>query len=104
MNDKPRYDLVPPRALTEVAHVLRHGAGKYGDDSWKEIEHGTMQQRYIRAALGHVIEYMKGNYRDEESNYSHLAHAITSLMFILEVNLHDAETQHEKLDCMLEIP
>ena len=80
--DKPRYDLVPFGALDEVASVLGYGANKYSDDNWNKLD--NLEKRYIAAALRHISKDRQGEEIDPESGYSHLAHAVTSLMFILQ--------------------
>jgi hypothetical protein len=80
--DKPRFDLIPPMAELAVAHVLRYGADKYAPGNWALVENG--HERYMAAALRHLNAYRMGEPEDIESGYSHLAHAICCLLFILE--------------------
>ena len=35
---KPKMNLLPPKAILEVAKVLTFGAEKYGAENWKELE------------------------------------------------------------------
>lgn len=79
---KPRMDLLPPRAVEQVARVLGYGAVKYGDSNWERVE--GWRGRYVAAALRHTFAYMRGEDHDAESGLPHLAHAITSLLFVLE--------------------
>src|SRR3990167_5686708 len=81
---KPRPELLPPRALEEVAFVLAAGAAKYGPDNWHKCEDTS---RYIGAALRHVLAYQKGEKIDEETQRAHLAPAVASLCFVLELEL-----------------
>lgn len=94
-NEKPRTDLLPPRALMEVAKVLGFGAEKYGPDNWKKLE--DLQRRYTGAALRHIFDHMAGLEFDNETGIDHIAHAICCLLFKLEAKLIDAEDQTEGL-------
>jgi len=80
---KARLDLLPPRALLAVGQVLSHGAKKYAPDNWKKVPNG--KARYIAASLRHIFAYMGGEMLDPESGEPHLAHAITCLLFALEL-------------------
>lgn len=86
---KPRFDLIPPIAELEVAKVLEYGARKYDPDNWRKIE--DARNRYYAAARRHLNAWRTGEYHDLESRLPHLAHAITSLMFILELELEQAQ-------------
>lgn len=87
---KPRYDLVPFRALDEIAQVLGHGARKYGDENWRLVADG--RRRYIAAALRHISAYQQGEQNDQDSGLHHLAHSACSLMFILATELEAQRT------------
>ena len=85
-NGKLRLDLVSPKIIEEIGKVRTFGAQKYGDnDGWKKV--GV--QRYEAALLRHLNEYRKGNYIDEESGLSHLAHIACNLMFIMDLEGED---------------
>jgi len=81
--EKPRLDLVPPVALDAVGRVLAYGARKYAPGNWKLC---TERGRYVGAALRHVTAYMRGEVMDLESGEHHLAHAVCSLMFLIEID------------------
>lgn len=81
---KLRYDLLPVKALRDVAQVLTFGAKKYGDNNWKITK---PESRYIAAAMRHMEAYRDGEVLDPESGIHHLAHAACSLMFILQIDL-----------------
>lgn len=83
-HEKPRTDLVPPRPVMEMARVLAYGAGKYADNNWREVPDAT--RRYIGAALRHILQFMSGEKLDPESGLSHLAHAFTSIAFVIELD------------------
>jgi len=80
---KPRFDLIPPIAELEVAKVLEYGTRKYDENNWRYVE--NPQARYMAAARRHINAWMQNESYDDESGLPHLAHAITSLMFILEL-------------------
>ena len=80
---KPLMGAVPPNALLAVAKVLTFGAQKYGRDNWRQVENA--ETRYLDAALRHINAYQRGEAADPESGESHLAHAVCSLMFMLEL-------------------
>ena len=80
---KPLMGAVPPNALLALARVLTFGAEKYGRDNWRQV--GNAETRYLDAALRHINAYQRGEAADPESGESHLAHAVCSLMFMLEL-------------------
>lgn len=77
--NKPDYSLVPFGALDEVVRVLTYGANKYDRFNWQFVE----DHRYQAAALRHISAYMQGEEFDPETDYSHLAHAICNLLFLM---------------------
>lgn len=83
-SDKPRMDLLPPRAIVDVAKVLTFGAKKYAPGNWKHVENA--EERYMAAALRHLMAHQAGELTDPESGLSHLSHATTCLLFIQELS------------------
>jgi hypothetical protein len=83
--EKPRFELMPPRASLEVAKVLTYGAKKYSAENWRLVPEA--KERYLGAAYRHLNQYHSGQVLDSETGLEHLAHAICSLMFILELRL-----------------
>lgn len=79
--DKERTDLLSIAALESVAKVLTHGAKKYGARNW---EKGIAWSRCYGAALRHLFAWWRKEDQDPETHLSHLAHATTNLMFLLE--------------------
>jgi hypothetical protein len=84
-NGKPDYSLIPPYAEREVVKVLSFGAKKYGRENWKEVE--DAYHRYEAATRRHMAAFKMGETHDPESGIHHYAHAICSLMFLLEMEL-----------------
>ena len=83
---KPRTDLIPARAILQMANVLTFGADLpgYSDNGWKEVSDST--RKYTGAALRHIFKFMDGQQNDEKSGMHHLAHAMTDLAFIVELD------------------
>ena len=84
-SSKPRMYLLPPKAVVEVSNVLTFGAEKYDEENWRKLD--NLQNRYTGGALRHIFAHLDGELKDEETNYSHLAHAICCLLFKLEIEL-----------------
>lgn len=80
-SEKPRYDLIPAVALDEVVAVLTYGAGKYSPHNWRK---GFEWGRLLGASLRHIFAWARGEDLDPETKLSHLAHAVTNLMFLIE--------------------
>lgn len=87
---KPRYDLIPALAEEAVVKVLTFGAQKYGAENWRKVP--DAHARYYAAARRHGAARRRGEYLDPESGLPHLAHEITCLMFMLELDLKTSET------------
>ena len=85
--EKPDYTLLPYGALEEVVKVLTYGAKKYSRENWKYVD----GLRYQAATMRHFSAYMQGEKLDPETSCSHLAHAISSLLFLLQKELANAE-------------
>lgn len=84
-SDKLRYSLLPWLALKEVVKVLEFGAAKYSVNNWQKIE----PQRYIDAAMRHLIAIMEGEWLDEESQLPHAAHCVCCLLFLMWIKLNE---------------
>ena len=82
---KPRYSLVPPKAMAQFVDVLTFGADKYSDDNWKHVD--NLQNRYYDALQRHVAAYRGGESYDDESGSHHLAHAMCCLAFMMQVDI-----------------
>ena len=88
-SDKNRYDLVPANALDEVVKVLTYGAVKYNEDydqeNWRHVDHA--KRRYFGALQRHIWAVKRGETHDPETGIHHYAHAMSNLMFLLEMEL-----------------
>ena len=78
---KLRWDLLPIDCVEDVVKILTFGAEKYTDNSWQEVENG--KDRYFAALMRHLSASRQGELKDEESNLSHLAHAMCNVVFLL---------------------
>jgi hypothetical protein len=81
--NKHDYSLLPFAAVDEVVKVLTYGAAKYDRFNWKKVE----AVRYQAATMRHFSAHMQGEKIDPESEISHLAHAICSLLYLLDFEL-----------------
>lgn len=80
---KPRLELVPWAAISDIAEVLTFGAAKYDDNNWCR---GARWGRYFAALLRHLFAWWRGEEFDPETGLSHLAHAGCCLLFLMEYN------------------
>ncbi len=101
---KPRMALIPVRAKREVAAVFTFGANldperglvKYGIGNWFSGD-GFDYDRLQSAAARHEDEFALGNRFDPESKRHVLAHAICSLLMLLEHDLtHHGNDNRDK--------
>jgi hypothetical protein len=76
--------LIPPIAIEEMATVLGYGAKKYAPHNWRSVG-DDWEDRYMSAALRHMMAHMRGERCDTESGISHLAHALCNLAFLVEL-------------------
>lgn len=88
-SEKPRFDLLPWDALTEVAKVLTFGARKYSDNNWRIVKNG--EKRYNSAMLRHHAADDAGEQYDEESGLLHLAHMACCALFRVALALKEKE-------------
>ena len=73
--DHARFDLLPYKALDQIAAVLKTGAEKYGAANWKK---GLGINVCLNHLLQHIYKYIEGD-RSEP----HLAHAACNILFCL---------------------
>jgi len=86
--DKTRYDLVPPSAIKAMAEVLTVGARKYKPNNWKLCED---KERYLSAMYRHIEAWRSGEVCDAETGLHHLAHAMTNMAFMLDLDYNPKE-------------
>ena len=73
---KGRYDLLPTRAIREVALVFQAGGQKYSDRNW---EKGIPLGRFLDSGLRHAFQALQG-----EDDENHPAQAAWNLLCFLE--------------------
>ncbi len=81
-NGKAPWSLRPWDALEEVVKVLEFGAAKYSANNWRTGA-GFGYTRVFNSLLRHLFSWFRGEDRDPESGYSHLAHACCNILFLL---------------------
>jgi len=70
--------------LEQVVDILDYGNKKYPAESgsnWVFVE--QPQRRYSSALMRHLSAYLQGEKNDPETGKSHLAHAMTNLLFLM---------------------
>lgn len=97
---KPRYDLIPPDALAEVALAYTVGC-KYGARNW---EQGMRWGRMYRALLSHANAFWGGESRDHEGHH-HLAAVVFCAMALMSyerrgIGEDDRSPPVDPCDCM----
>lgn len=75
-----RFDLIPPRALEEVAKVYGYGTRKYAPRNW---EKGYAWSWSYAALQRHLMAFWRGEDTDVESGLPHLAHAAWHCLTLL---------------------
>jgi hypothetical protein len=79
-NEKLPMELIPTSALVQIAKVLAHGKEKYGEWNWSK---GMEWNRFVGAALRHLLAWKAGEDKDPDSGLSHLAHLGACIVFLL---------------------
>ena len=80
---KPRLDLVPPEIIEAVGTVMTHGAEKYGEASYRDVE----PKRYRAALMRHICKWLKDPHGiDEDSGLPHLWHIACNVAFLCELD------------------
>lgn len=86
---KLRLDLVPPELIEAVGAVMTHGAEKYGEGSYRNVE----PKRYRAALMRHICKWLKNPYgKDEDSGLPHLWHIACNVAFLIELDKEDETT------------
>jgi hypothetical protein len=79
--NKLRLDLLPFKAIEDIAEVITFGTKKYDENNWRK---GFPWTSLIASALRHIFAWIQGEDTDPESGLSHIAHAGCNLLFLLE--------------------
>lgn len=81
---KLRWSIFPWPGAEDVMKVIEYGAGKYSPGNWKNVLSDPFgEERYLDAALRHLLAHAMGEKLDPESGLPHLAHACCCLLFLL---------------------
>jgi hypothetical protein len=72
-DEKPRFDLIPPEAITELAKLMTMGAKKYDDRNW---EKGMRWGRTFAALNRHLWKFWNGQEIDPETGVHHMVAVI----------------------------
>ena len=95
---KPRYDLLPVAPMREMAEVLEFGSRKYDSNNWRSANPVALSRHYA-AVQRHLNQWWSGEDIDPESGMRHLAHAATTLMFIMELSKSHPEVDDRFRAC-----
>lgn len=85
-DDKPRFDLIPPKALERLAYVYARGADKYDENNWMK---GIPFQRTLASAERHLKAFEMGK-TDED----HIAQAAWNLFAIMHYQAYPEFYEH----------
>lgn len=95
---KPMWDLLDLKVIERIVEVLTYGAGKYEPNGWRSVP--DAKKRYHAALMRHLAAYQSGDYFDNETGLTHLAHAACNIYFLLafeQEELYDAY-KHTEVD------
>lgn len=84
---KLRLDLLPVRAIEEIAKAFQYGLTKYPAWGWLTID--EWQDYYFAATLRHLFDWRKGITKDAESKLHPLAHAGANVIILLTRSNND---------------
>lgn len=80
-----------PNGMQGLINVSTFGANKYSRGGWREvIDNGTVDVESSRtriqdALFRHILAYLKGEEKDEESGEDHLSHAVWNMLALIEL-------------------
>lgn len=90
---KPKFGLVPPRALEQCAYVMTEAEAKYppdGDTPNYLIGEGCDPIDYIESALRHLMRARRGEVLNDTGR-THLAHGAIDALIALELMYHQGK-------------
>lgn len=88
---KAPFEYIPWGAMSEVAHVMKGGADKYGVRNW--LKDKILASTYIGAIVRHLIQWAMGANKDKDSGRHPLAHIIACCLIVM-----DSEQQGTLID------
>jgi len=74
-----RFDLLPPLACADIAEIMAHGAVKYGEGSYLNID----AKDHLNHAMQHIFAFQTGDTQEGEV-IEHAKHAACRMLFWLE--------------------
>lgn len=80
---KPRWDLLPWKAVNGLVKVLTFGAKKYTENGWRTVPNA--KERYTAALMRHVYAIQTGETIDPESGLRHIDHIQCNAAFLAEL-------------------
>lgn len=80
-----------PDALIAVTRAGDYGAAKYGRHNWWGLP--GARERYLSAAMRHILEVARGLLVDPESGQRQLAHAAWSILAALQEEIEPHQKQ-----------
>ena len=75
-------------ALRAVASVTTFGAAKYTPRGWQSVPNAD--ERYMDAAMRHILADLAGEAIDADSQQLHIAQAAWNLLAVLELRLRES--------------
>jgi hypothetical protein len=78
---KPKYSLMPQKALLEVAKVFTYGEHKYDAYNYSKGEYVTT---YIDEAMRHINDFLCNEDIDKETKTNHLVNAAADILMTLD--------------------
>jgi len=81
--EKPRWDLLPWKAVAGLIKVLSFGAKKYTPNGWRTVPNA--KERYTAALMRHLHAINTGSSIDPESGLRHIDHVMCNVAFLAEL-------------------
>lgn len=86
---KPKILQVPVEAIQAISEVMDYGSGKYGANTWQQVE----IERYLQAGARHLFSVQEKDEqgriifnlakKDNESNLEHIKHCLCNLAYVV---------------------
>lgn len=76
-----RFDLVDPKAMFRMAHILHEGANKYGENNWRLLSSRDNINRAITHLYAAIYDMEYGLSKSDQDD--HLGHALCRIMFAI---------------------
>lgn len=83
------FSVLPVEAFKEVLEVLELGCDKYDGKGYLSPDYQLTSMDLLDAIGRHLLKYVSGIDRDDESGVSHLAHVAAGAMVLLDGLKHN---------------